>query len=148
MTNHLILIAEDNDEDFVTFQRALLHNETKARVERCKKGDEVLDYFYQRGRFVNQPLQLPALILLDLNLPGLDGRHVLTYLKQDVRLKSLPIVVVTTSTNPQDIAVCYSAGANSYLVKSFRFQQFREHMKALIEYWFNVVTLPIQGEEA
>lgn len=148
MMNHLILIVEDNDEDFVTFQRALLHIGAQARVERCKKGDEVLDYFYQRGRFVNQTPQLPALILLDLNLPGLDGRQVLTRLKQDAKLKSLPVVVVTTSTNPQDIAVCYSAGANSYLVKSFRFQQFREHIKVLIDYWFQAVTLPIHIERS
>lgn len=148
MMNPLILIVEDNDEDFFTFQRALLHAGTKTEIERCKKGDEVLDYFYQRGRFVNQSPQLPALILLDLNLPGLDGRQVLTILKQDTKLKSLPVVVVTTSTNPQDIAVCYSAGANSYLVKSFRFQQFREHIKLLIEYWFQTVTLPIQVERS
>lgn len=148
MTNQLILIVEDNDEDFITFQRALLHADTQAKVERCKKGDEVLDYFYKRGRFANQEPKLPALILLDLNLPGMDGRQVLTILKQDAKLKSLPVVVVTTSTNPRDIAVCYNAGANSYLVKSFRFQQFREHIKVLINYWFQAITLPVQVEEA
>ena len=140
----LILIVEDNDEDFLTFQRALLHSEKKPVIERCKKGDEVLDYLYQRGRFAGQLPNLPSLILLDLNLPGMDGRQVLNILKQDVKLKSLPVVVVTTSTNPRDIAGCYSAGANSYLVKSFRFHQFREQIKLLMDYWFQTVTLPSQ----
>lgn len=141
-----VLIAEDNDEDFFTLQRALAQTEVKLHIERCQKGDDVLDYLYRRGRFANQQHPRPFLLLLDLNLPGMDGRHVLRTLKSDLTFKTLPVVVITTSNNPRDVIACYEAGANSYLVKSFHFQQFRSQVRSLVDYWFQTCTLPGQTE--
>lgn len=83
--------------------------------------------------------------MLDLNLPGTDGREVLAQVKQDQRLKVIPIVVLTTSSNPKDIDFCYRAGANSYLIKVVQLEQFTRSIGHLVHYWFEAVTLP--GEE-
>ena len=84
----------------------------------------------------------PSLILLDLNLPGTDGREVLRRIKQDDSLKLIPIVVFTTSNNPKDIEVCYRYGVNSYIVKPIDFAQLKRDIQILVDYWFEVATLP------
>jgi CheY-like chemotaxis protein len=80
--------------------------------------------------------------VLDLNLPGTDGREVLRRIKQDNNLKMIPVVVFTTSNNPKDIEVCYQYGVNSYIVKPINFAQLKRDIQILVEYWFKVTTLP------
>ena len=138
-----ILLVEDSDEDFVAFQRAFKQVNMIYPVQRCTKGDEALDYLYRRGRYAQQPSRgLPALMLLDLNIPGTDGRRVLSEIKCDTTLKLIPVVIVTSSANPKDIESCYQNGANSYLVKSVNFERFRQQIRVLIEYWLDVAQLP------
>ena len=84
----------------------------------------------------------PDLMLLDLNLPGTDGRDLLAAIKIDTRLQSIPIVVVTTSHNPNDVEWCYRHGANAYQVKAVDYTQFRDDMRLLVEYWLRVCLLP------
>lgn len=143
-----ILLIEDSDEDFVALQRALKHAQITYTIQRCTKGDDALDYLYRRGRYSNrQPTAQPALILLDLNLPGTDGRRVLAQIKSDPMLRMIPVVIITTSSNPKDVISCYHNGANSYFVKSINFEKFRRQINILTEYWLNATVLPVSLEE-
>ena len=142
-----ILLVEDSDEDYMAFRRALHDTAVTVALPRCTRGEEALDYLHARGRFAD-PGQAPrpALVLLDLNLPGMDGRELLTLIKGDEHLKSIPVVIVTTSHNPRDVEWCYQHGANSYQVKAIGYQQFRDAMRLLVEYWLTVCVLPAAAE--
>ncbi len=136
-----LLVVEDSDEDFEALKRVLRRNcETQIPLIRCCDGDEALDFLAQdTGR---KSVDLPSLILLDLNLPGLDGRDVLCEVKQNDRLKVIPVVVYTTSSSPKDIETCYRHGANSYLVKPMDLQQLKSSLCLMLNYWFDVISLP------
>ncbi|HEY5865006.1 MAG TPA: response regulator [Candidatus Tectomicrobia bacterium] len=127
----------------MAFTRALHDTTGTVALPRCTRGEEALDYLHARGRFA-EPGQAPrpALVLLDLNLPGMDGRELLTRIKGDEDLKSIPVIIVTTSHNPRDVEWCYQHGANSYQVKAIGYQQFRDTMRLLVEYWLTVCVLP------
>lgn len=139
---HLLLI-EDSDEDVAATARGLRQNELDLVLHRCTTGDEALDYLYQRGRY-SDPVSAPRphLILLDLNLPATDGRALLAVIKDDDELKSIPVIVLTTSNNPKDIATCYRRGANSYLIKPVDYARFKQAMQTMLTYWFQTATLP------
>jgi CheY-like chemotaxis protein len=143
---HTILLVEDSDEDYAAFYRVFTQ---AARVGdhlnlvRCTKGDEALDYLHGRGRFAAPArATTPALILLDLNLPGADGRAVLAKIKADDRLRAIPVVIFTTSSNPRDVQECYAGGANSYVVKGVDYAHFKRSIQLLAEYWLTVNTYP------
>ncbi len=112
-------------------------------VHRCEDGEEALDYLYHRNQFsdkVKSPR--PDLILLDLNLPGTDGREVLEEIKKDPKLKTIPVIVLTTSSDDKDIEKCYQAGANSYITKPVDLHGFFEAIQRLKDFWFEVAILP------
>ncbi|MDX2137586.1 MAG: response regulator [Chloroflexota bacterium] len=138
----LLLIVEDNDADYAAALRVLRQSSTQRDIERCVHGEDALDYLFGRGDYAGQPPRRPAVILLDLNLPGTDGREVLQEVKQDPALKMIPIVILSTSSNPADIEMSYQHGANSYIVKPVNFTLFADAMKSFDDYWLNVVTLP------
>lgn len=138
-----MLVVEDSQEDFEALQRLLKRTPISIPVERCVNGEQALSFLYRTGRYTDPAIApRPGLILLDLNLPGTDGREVLRRIKQDTQLKSIPVVVFTTSNNPRDIEVCYHYGANSYIVKPIDFNQLKRDIQLLVEYWFTVTTLP------
>lgn len=136
----LMLIVEDNDEDFeftvMALRKAGLHN----AIRRCSSGDEALDYLYRRGKY--KGAQEPNVILLDLNMPGTDGREVLGIIKKDPELASIPVIVLTTSSDNIDVEECYAQGANSYVQKPVDFEGLMKAIQRLKEYWFEVVILP------
>jgi CheY-like chemotaxis protein len=146
-TKFSILLVEDSDEDYLAFTRALRDTAVTVSLPRCTRGEEALDYLHRRGRFAD-PAQAPrpALVLLDLNLPGMDGRELLTMIKGDEHLKSIPVMIVTTSRNPRDVEWCYQHGANSYQVKAVGYDQFRRAMRLLVEYWLTVCVLPTTAD--
>ncbi|GCE08788.1 response regulator [Dictyobacter aurantiacus] len=130
-----ILIAEDSDEDFFTLNRIFKKLAVSYPIVRCTGGEETLDFLYRRGKYTHlADTSLPALVLLDLNLIGLDGRVVLERIKQDPALKRLPVVILTTSSNPRDVAFCYECGANSYVLKPVHFDHFTRTMELLVGY--------------
>ncbi len=138
-----LLVIEDSDEDYETTLRTLKKIGAAVTITRCIDGDDALDRLFRRGIYsAPTSLPVPSLILLDLNLPATDGREVLEMLKRDQLLKLIPVVVLTTSSNPKDIEVCYRNGANSYLVKPVNLQQFTQQMKLVYDYWFGVIQLP------
>ena len=109
-----LLVVEDNDEDFFVFMDFLNEMEVQQPVHRCVDGDDALDFLWGEGSYQGQsPKIKPSVVLLDLNLPGTDGREVLEQIKEDEGFKEIPVVIFTTSSNPQDIDFCYQKGANA-----------------------------------
>lgn len=138
-----ILLVEDSPEDFETAKRAFKKANLANPIYRCEDGDDALDFLYHRGAYTDRnDAPRPNVILLDLNLPGTDGREVLVTLKQDDDLKRILVIVLTTSTDPIDIRACYDAGANSYLQKPVDFPGFVEAIQRLKGYWLELSVLP------
>jgi CheY-like chemotaxis protein len=138
-----ILLVEDSPEDCTATVRALQRSGLKNTIVNCSTGDEALDYLYQRGGYADAAKATrPSLILLDLNLPGTDGREVLEQIKSDELLRQIPVVVLTTSIDDRDIKSCYRAGANSYMQKPVDIEGFFQAIQRLKDYWFEVVILP------
>lgn len=143
MAHSTILLVEDSEEDFITTKRALKRAGVANTIDRVKTGDEVIEYLRHTGRFENrEDHTLPGLILLDLNLPGMDGRDALRILKADDELKTIPVIVFTTSRDKRDIDACYRDGANSYVQKPVDFEGFVQALGRLNDYWFEISILP------
>lgn len=138
-----ILLVEDNADDAAVTIQSLRNSNVKNKIIHVTTGDEALDYLYGRGRYKRaSDAALPCLILLDLNLPGTDGREVLEEVKADPKLKLIPIIVLTTSSDDRDIARCYEYGANSYVVKPVQFDGFITAMERLSGYWLEIAVIP------
>ncbi|MDB9540982.1 response regulator [Anabaenopsis tanganyikae CS-531] len=138
-----LLVIEDSDEDFEALCRIMKKQAVVNPVFRCTDGDEALDFLYHTGIYSNtQNLPRPSIILLDLNLPGTDGREVLQKIKQDEEFKYIPVVVFTTSSNPKDIEVCYQSCVASYMLKPIDINRLVETLQSFITYWLDIVILP------
>lgn len=135
-----IVVAEDNDDDFTIIQERLTKRRIDNPVIRVTDGEACLRLLRNQG----QPMK-PALLLLDLNLPGIDGRDVLEVIKSDTQLRSIPVIVLTTSANPRDIEVCYHFGVNSYHLKPLAVPEFRSIIDGIASYWTELSVLP--GEQ-
>jgi CheY-like chemotaxis protein len=142
-----LLVVEDSNEDFEALQRFLRRSPIAIHTHRCVNGEQALAFLYRTGSYVEGDAPRPGLIVLDLNLPGTDGREVLRRIKQDEKLNTIPVVVFTTSNNPKDIEVCYRYGVNSYIVKPIDFAQLKRDIEMLVEYWFEVTTLPDSAKD-
>jgi CheY-like chemotaxis protein len=138
-----ILIVEDSDDDYFATERAFKKSCLLNPVYRCTNGDQALDFLFRRGVYADsESAPRPGMILLDLNLPGTDGRDVLGIIKSDQNLNLIPVIVLTTSDAEQDVARCYAAGANSYVKKPVNLTGFVEAIARLKEYWLEVALLP------
>jgi CheY-like chemotaxis protein len=138
-----ILIVEDSPEDYEATVRAFRKSGLANAIHRCENGEETLDYLYRRGIYADpEKSPRPGIILLDLNLPGMDGRDVLKVIKKDSDLKKIPTVVLTTSTDERDIEDCYVNGANSYILKPVDLNGLMIAIQKLRDYWFEIVILP------
>lgn len=135
-----ILLVEDSPEDFETTKRAFRRSGLNNPIIRCADGDEALDFLFRRGAYADAPR--PGVILLDLNLPGTDGREVLAEIKGRPELKQIPVIVLTTSSDDRDVQACYQAGASSYIQKPVDVDGFMRAIERLNDYWFEVVILP------
>ncbi len=137
-----LLVIEDSDEDFEALRRMLRKSDMVNPIYRCIDGDDALDFLYHTGEYVDSEIPLPSLILLDLNLPGTDGRELLKEIKQDEELKTIPVVVFTTSSNPKDIEFCYRYGVNGYILKPIEINKLTRTIQVLIDYWFEAIIFP------
>jgi CheY-like chemotaxis protein len=135
-----ILMIEDNPGDARLAREALKEGNILNTLYVMKDGREGLDFLYRRGRYLNVPK--PDIILLDLNLPGLDGRQVLQEIKSNDSLKLIPVIVLTSSAAEEDILKSYDLHANCYIVKPVDFEKFTQIVKQLEDFWFSVVKLP------
>lgn len=141
-----IMLVEDNQDDYEATVRSLQKNRFLNPVLWCKNGQDALDYIYAEGAYANdETVKTPDLILLDLNMPGVDGRQVLEKLKSDPDKRSIPVVVLTTSKDEKDIDKCYCLGASTYIQKPVDFNGLTEAIRTMKEYWFGVAILPKHG---
>jgi CheY-like chemotaxis protein len=140
-----ILVAEDDPDDRMLLKEALEENALEVDLRFVEDGEQLMEYLYQRGRY-SDPTSAPrpSLILLDLNMPRMDGREVLKAIDTDPGLRRIPTVVLTTSRSEEDIDYSYSLGANSYITKPVTFGALVEMTRALSRYWLEVVALPVK----
>jgi CheY-like chemotaxis protein len=139
-----LLLVEDDAGDQELTRRALAHDSLPIDLRIVNDGEEAMDYLRRRNKFldvIDSPR--PDLILLDLNMPRMNGREVLEQLKGDRDLGRIPVVVLTTSQQEADILQSYDLGCNSYIRKPVEMDQFIDAVQQLGKYWFEVVTLPI-----
>jgi CheY-like chemotaxis protein len=130
-----ILVADDDDNDLRMIEMALNEGGRPPAVNYVHDGDEALDYLYARGRYSQGRGEGPALIVLDLHMPRVDGWEVLRQVKADERLKSIPVVIFSSSAREADVRHCYDLGANAYVVKPIEFARFQEAVAAIKVFW-------------
>jgi len=135
-----ILLVEDSETDAELTLEALKQGKLQNSVHHVKDGEEALRYLRNEGEFENAPR--PDLILLDLNMPRIDGREVLRQVRADEQLKVIPVVVLTTSSHDKDILETYGLAANSYIVKPVDLRSFFDVVKEINNFWVRVVALP------
>jgi CheY-like chemotaxis protein len=137
-----ILLVEDNPGDVRLTIEALRDGKVHNHLSVVGDGVEAMEFLRREGKFGGAPR--PDLILLDLNLPRKDGREVLAEIKGDARLRCIPVVVLTTSQAEEDILKAYDHNANCYITKPVDFGQFVSVIKAIKDFWFSVVQLPLR----
>lgn len=130
-----ILLAEDNEHDVELTLAALAENNLANEVVVARDGVEALDYLYGRGKFAGHANGLPVVVMLDLKMPKVDGLEVLRQMRDDPFLKHVPVVMVTSSREEQDLVRSYQLGVNAYVVKPVDFQQFLRSMKEIGFFW-------------
>jgi CheY-like chemotaxis protein len=141
----VILMADDDPDDRLLARKALAESRLLNDLRFVEDGEELLEYL-RRERAYADPLRspYPHVILLDLNMPRLDGREALEQIKADPVLRHIPVVVLTTSREEEDIYRSYQTGANSFIVKPVTFEGLVEVMRSLGNYWFEIVQLPTE----
>jgi two-component system response regulator len=136
MNHKMILLVEDNPDDEALTLRALNKNRVANKIVVVRDGVEALEYLFASGAYAERdPLELPQVILLDLKLPKIDGLEVLRRIRSDPRTRMLPVVILTSSREEQDLIQAYSGGANSYVRKPVDFNQFVDAIGQLGMYW-------------
>lgn len=138
-----ILIADDDSEDVEMIRDALRESRLLNEIKCVRDGEELMAYLHHSKQFDSESgSPLPGLILLDLNMPKKDGREALAEIKLDPKLRQIPVVVLTTSQAEEDIFRTYDLGVNSFITKPVSFESLVKVMKALGQYWFEIVELP------
>ncbi|MCU1382581.1 MAG: response regulator [Acidobacteria bacterium] len=137
-----ILLVEDSLRDAELILNALEPHRLALEVTHVRDGAEALDYLYRRGPFADRPDGLPALLLLDLKLPKVDGLEVLRQIKADAILKVVPVVMMTSSRQEQDLVRSYELGVNAYVVKPMKFQDFVDAVRQVSGFWTAVNEVP------
>ena len=135
-----ILLVEDNEGDVILAKEALKDGKLLNDISVAKDGQEAMDYLHKRGKFAN--VQTPDLVLLDINLPRLDGMEVLYLIKHDERLRTIPVVMLTTSSNENDVRSSYYNYANCYITKPVDLDKFLLIVHKIENFWLSVVKLP------
>lgn len=135
-----ILLVEDNEGDIILTKKAFEKGKIMNRLHVVKDGEQALDFLYRRNG--NEGVPRPDMILLDLNMPKMNGQDVLKVIKADDDLKTIPVIILTTSNADEDILKSYKLQASSYIRKPVDFKQFGQVIQTLQDYWFTVVRFP------
>ncbi len=139
-----ILLVEDNPGDIKLTLKALEKSKLALKIEVLTDGEEALRYLNKEDKYKNA--KTPDLVLLDLNLPKVDGFEILKEIKTNDKTRLIPVVIITTSTQDEDIAKAYSEYANCYITKPVGFNKFKEIIEKLEEFWFTIVKIPKVSE--
>lgn len=146
--NRTILLVEDNEADAFSVQRAFKKAGLMNPIMHVTSGEQALDFLNRTGEFAEHPEDdQPVMVLLDLNMPGMDGIELLRVIRHDSKRNLLPVIILTTSTDDRDIENCYREGANSYIQKPVDFDGLIEAIKRLKEFWFELVIVPRIGKD-
>lgn len=138
-----VVVVEDSDEDFAAMARVLRRSAQRIGLRRFAGADQTMEYLAQFQTVpttINEPP--PSLIVLDLNLPGRDGRYVLKEMRSREALRKIPVVIFSTSSDAQDVTWCYENGANAYHVKSLGYDGFKQAVEHLSSYWLTAARIP------
>ncbi len=138
-----ILLADDDPDDRLLVQEAFAENHLLNVVHTVEDGEELLEYLHKKGKFAETAVR-PNMILLDLNMPRKSGFEALQEIKADPELRSIPVVVLTTSKAEEDVIRSYDLGVNSFVVKPVTFESLVELVKTIGNYWFQIVELPVK----
>ncbi len=136
LESKVIMIVEDSEDDFEAAQRALRKVGVTNHIHWCKTAMEALHYLNDKIH------ALPGLIIMDLNMPGITGKSALEAIKKTSDLRSIPVIILTTSSDTDDVNDCYDLGANSYIQKPVNYENLILAMQSLKEYWFDTAILP------
>lgn len=140
-----ILMVDDDEDDRMMAERALRKNRVINPILFLEDGEQLLAYLRRQGKYADaKAFPRPCFILLDLNMPRMDGRRALEIIKADPELKKIPIVILTTSQAEEDIVRSYNTGANSFITKPVSFEGLVSVMDTLKNYWLEIVNLPIE----
>lgn len=137
-----ILMADDDPDDRLLMKEALEEIELPNAIDFVEDGAELMDYLYQKGRFLIDKTVKPNLILLDLNMPKINGHEALRLIKSDPVLRRIPVIVLTTSKAEGDVIKTYDLGVNSYISKPADFDELVKVAREIERYWFGIVELP------
>ncbi len=141
-----ILAIDDSDEDFEVLRMSLMAAGAMNPLMRCTEAGPALKFLDQHADAAHGE-SLPALVLLDLNLPDMDGRELLSRVREDARLQAVPMIILSTSTNPHDVLACYRSFANGYLVKPVELEKFEAMIRTLVDFWLRVALIPASFSE-
>lgn len=135
-----ILLVEDNEGDILLTLEAFKEIKTKNTITVVRDGEEAIDYLKKKGPYAET--LTPHLILLDINMPKLNGIEVLDFVKKNEKLKTIPVLMLTTSSSAADISDCYEKAANCFITKPLDFGKFLEVVQSIETFWFNTAQLP------
>jgi CheY-like chemotaxis protein len=138
---YCILIADDDNDDLYMIKQAFASINLTENVRTVNDGVELLDYLFKKGKYKGVGTLIPKVILLDLNMPKKDGRECLKEIKTNPMLKKIPVIIYSTSSNPDDIAYAYENGASSYITKPYSYQELVKIMEVFKLYWFDTVKI-------
>ncbi len=137
-----ILLIEDNEGDILLTRKAFEQGKISNHLSIARDGKEGVDFLLKQGKYTDVEVPTPDLILLDLNMPKMNGIEFLDYIKNIEQFKKIPVIVLTTSDSDEDVIKSYNLHASSYIKKPVDFNQFVEIIRNLQNYWFNIVKLP------
>ncbi len=140
MSEIQILLVEDNEGDILLTLEAFKEIKVKNSIAVVKDGEEAIEFLKKQGQYADRTM--PNLILLDINMPKLNGIEVLDFIKKDEKLKKIPVVMLTTSSSESDIAACYEKSANCFITKPLDFGKFLNVVEAIESFWFTIAQLP------
>lgn len=140
--NRVILLVEDSPDDRYATERGLRKAGLANTLVHCATGEEAIAFLEHVGKYADNHPGDPCIVLLDLNLPGIDGHEVLRHIRSHEKHRTLPVIVLTTSADERDVAKAYSVGANSYVQKPVGFDSFMQAIQRMKEFWFELVLLP------
>jgi CheY-like chemotaxis protein len=139
---HCILVADDDTDDQFMLKEAFASLNFDKEIRTVENGEELLDFLNRKGKYSDASLPIPKLILLDLNMPKIDGRQCLRLIRTNPQYSKIPIIIFSTSNNPEDISQSYELGANSYIIKPYSYNELVEIIDIIKKYWFSVVKIP------